>query len=79
VKSIMFGEYGDIICTAVGASDTTYFCDYYYQADGLRAFLFGGGAAYGAHAGFACGHATNAPSYTFAYIGSRLCLYTSAA
>ena len=79
VKSIMFGEYGDIICTAVGGSSTTYFCDYYYQATGLRAFLFGGGANAGASAGFADGHASYAPSHSTADIGSRLCLYTSAA
>lgn len=79
VKSIMFGEYGDIICTAVGASDSTYFCDYYYQNTGLRGFLFGGNAASGAVAGFAYGYANYAPSDTNACIGSRLCLYTDAA
>jgi hypothetical protein len=78
-KSIMFGEDGDIVCTEVGGSDTTYFCDYYYQASGLRGFCFGGSASYGAFAGFAYGYAYDAPSFTTADVGSRLCLYTSAA
>lgn len=78
-KSIMFGENGDIVCTEVGGSSSTYFCDYYYQNSGLRGFFFGGHAYNGAYAGFAYGHAYYAPSYAHSYIGSRLCLYTDAA
>ena len=39
-----------------------------------RGVLFGGGANDGAYAGFACAYSTNAPSYSNAYFGSRLCL-----
>ena len=40
-----------------------------------RGFFFGGNADDGASAGFAYGYADGAPSYTYAYIGSRLCFY----
>lgn len=83
VKTVMFGEFGDIVPTAVGASTTTYYCDYFYtnatSSHGLRGFLFGGHANAGASAGFACASVATAPSNTNAYIGSRLCLYTDAA
>lgn len=40
--------------------------------------LFGGHAADGAYAGFACASTHNAPSYTAATVGSRLCFKSSA-
>ena len=79
VKELVFGEGGEIvpkICT--GAGSTTYICDYHYTvipSSGavLRGLLFGGSAHGGANAGFACAYSHSAPSYTAAYIGSRLC------
>ena len=73
VTQIMLGEHGDIMPLAVGGSSSTYFCDYHYQATGLRGVRFGGFAYNDAYAGFVCANATYAPSYTDAYIGSRLC------
>lgn len=78
VKTMMVGEYGEIMPTEVGAGATTYFCDYFYTnipASGvaLRGVLFGGYAYHGASAGLAFAFTHNAPSVTSAHIGSRLC------
>ena len=80
VKTVGFGEDGEIFPSAIGAGDTTYFCDYFYTSlpssgSATRGFRFGGRAYDGANAGFACASVINAPSYTAAYIGSRLCLH----
>ena len=46
VKIMMIGEYGENMPTAVGASSTTYFADYFYtnvvSNTGQRGVLFGG-------------------------------------
>lgn len=75
VKTIMFGEDGDIMPTAIGASSSTYFGDYYYQstATALRGVLFGGIALDGAYCGFLSARTSSAPSLTNAILGSRLC------
>ena len=77
VKSVIFGEGGEIMPSVVGGSSTTYFCDYHYTnmpaAETLRGVLFGGPAHRGAYAGFVSAHAYSAPSTTYAYFGSRLC------
>ena len=74
---MMIGEYGENMPTAVGASSTTYFADYFYtnvvSNTGQRGVLFGGRAYYGAYAGFSCANTHNAASSTSAYVGSRLC------
>lgn len=76
-KSHIFGEYGEIIPDAVGGGSTTYMCDYHYTniptSEALRGVLFGGSAHSGAYAGFGSASSYNAPSYTYAYLGSRLC------
>lgn len=43
-----------------------------------KVVLFGGNAADGAHAGFACAYTHYAPSAAAAYFGSRLCFKSSA-
>ena len=79
MKSILFGESGEMLPEiASGASATTYWCDYFYTnipASGvaLRGLLFGGGADYGASAGFGYAASHGTPSITGAYFGSRLC------
>ena len=83
VKSVIFGEGGEIMPDAVGGGSTTYFCDYHYtnipSAETLRGVLFGGGANYGANAGFAYAHSSNAPSSAYACFGSRLCFLPQSA
>lgn len=78
VKEIIFGEGGEIIPTlCTGGGSTTFFCDYHYTniptAENLRGVLFGGSASRGAFSGFAFANSANAPSSSYAYIGSRLC------
>ena len=77
VKEVIFGEGGEIIPSVVGGSSTTYFCDYHYTniptSTALRGVLFGGLASGGARAGFAYADSDNAPSNTYASVGSRLC------
>lgn len=74
---MMIGEYGENMPTAVGASSTTYFADYFYtnvvSNTGQRGVLFGGAAYNGAYAGFSYAAAHNAASDTAAAVGSRLC------
>ena len=77
VKNVIGGEYGEMMPSEVGGGSTTYYCDYHYTniptAETLRGVLFCGDANCGAGAGFACADSINAPSNTYAYVGSRLC------
>ena len=80
VKSVIFGEGGEIMPDVVGGGSTTYFCDYHYtnipSATTLRGVLFSGHAADGANAGFAYADSHFAPSDAGASVGSRLCFIT---
>ena len=77
VKSVIFGEGGEIMPDVVGGGSTTYFCAYHYTniptSEALRGVLFGGSAANGAHAGFGYANSRHAPSNANANFGSRLC------
>lgn len=77
IKEIIFGEYGDIIPSLVGGGSSTYHCDYHHtiipSSESLRGVLFGGDAAHGSSAGFACAYSNFVPSGTDADVGSRLC------
>lgn len=77
VRSILFGDRGEIMPETVGGGSTTYFCDYHYTniptSEALRGVLFGGAAYNGAYGGFGCACSSYAPSYSHAYFGSRLC------
>ena len=77
VKSVIFGEGGEIMPDVVGGGSTTYFCDYNYTniptSEALRGVLFGGVASSGAYAGFGCAGSYRAPSLAYANVGSRLC------
>lgn len=77
IKSVLFGEGGEIMAETVGGGSTTYFCDYHYTAiptvETLRSVLFGGYANDGGNAGLVRSHSANAPSVAAANVGSRLC------
>lgn len=80
VKSVLLGEYGEIMPAEVGGGSTTYFCDYFYTSipdSGVseRGVLFGVNASDGANAGFVSAATNYTPSYTTASVGSRLCFY----
>ena len=68
--------YGDLISTDDSGSTSTFFCDSHYTAhtEGtIYGALLGGYASNSAENGLACVFSNNAPAFTFAYIGSRLC------
>lgn len=78
VKSLLFGEKGEMLPLSVGGSATTYWCDYFYTnipdtGTSLRGLLFGGSALNGSGAGFGSANTYIAPSSTYASFGSRLC------
>lgn len=78
VKSLILGEYGEIMPLEIGAGSTTYFSDYFYtdipsSGTATRGVLFGCYAYLGAAAGFVCADTNRSPSGTAAVIGSRLC------
>ena len=84
IKEIIFGEGGDIMPTLAGGGSTTYFCDnHYIKVDNtsieLRGVRFGGGASYGAAAGFAYSRSCDSPSAAGTVIGSRLCFIPATA
>lgn len=77
VKTLIFGDGGEIMPDTVGGGSTTYFCDYHYtdipSAVTLRGMFFSGAAYHGADGGFVCAASYGAPSVSYAYFGSRLC------
>lgn len=78
IKYIIGGRDGILMSALnVGASTTTFWCDYNYLsvsgASGLRAPLVGGSATNGAGAGFGYVYSASAASTTDASFGSRLC------
>ena len=83
VKEVILGEYGEIMPLSIGGGSTTYFCDNFYtdipgSGSATRGVLFGGNANDDATAGFVCAITNNAPSNTYADIGSRLCFIPAA-
>lgn len=77
IKSILFGEGGEIMAETVGGGSTTYFCDYHYTTiptvETLRGVLFGGYANYGGLAGLVSSDSVYEPSAPSTRFGSRLC------
>ena len=59
--------------SAVGGSDATYLCDYYYQATGWRVVRFGDTATAGSAAGAFCVYASHSSSVISVVFGGRLC------
>ena len=77
IRSVLFGEGGEIMVETVGGGSTIYFCDYHYTAiptvEALSGVLFGGCAFGGGHAGLVNSNSGNAPSITNTPFGTRLC------
>lgn len=78
VKTVIFGNGGEIIPDVVGGGSTTFFCDYHYtnipsSGEVLRGVLFVGGANSSAYAGLVSATSSYAPSSSNAHFGSRLC------
>lgn len=76
-KAVAQGKYGDVVPTAHGGSETTYYSDYsWFNPTGNRIFLRSGRSADGSRCGVFVAHASNdASSTSSADIGARLAFY----
>lgn len=71
ITKLAVGEYMDVVPTAVGGSDTTYFSDYYWGNPGSRVLFRSYNNAYSL-GGVAFANALNDASDTYNYVGARL-------
>jgi hypothetical protein len=75
-KAIAQGKYGDVVPTAHGGSETTYYSDYsWFNPTGNRIFLRSGASANGSHCGVFMAIAGNASSTSWATVSARLAFY----
>jgi hypothetical protein len=75
-KAIVQGKYGDVLPTAHGGSETTYYSDYsWFNPTGNRIFLRSGGSAHGSRCGVFLANANNASSNSWTDFGARLAFY----
>lgn len=77
IKAVAQGKYGDVVPTAHGGSETTYYSDYsWFNPTANRIFLRSGRSADGSRCGVFVAHAANsASSSSGADIGARLAFY----
>lgn len=76
IKAVAQGKYGDVVPTAHGGSETTYYSDYsWFNPTGNRIFLRSGGSADGSRCGVFVAAAIHASSASWAYFGARLAFY----
>lgn len=75
-KAIAQGKYGDVVPTAHGGSETTYYSDYsWFNPTANRIFLRSGGSDDGSRCGVFVARANFASSHSWAPIGARLAFY----
>ena len=75
-KAVAQGKYGDVVPTAHGGSETTYYSDYsWFNPTGNRIFLRSGHSANGSPCGVFMAAASNASSSSWTYVGARLAFY----
>lgn len=75
-KAVAQGKYGDVVPTAHGGSETTYYSDYsWFNPAGNRIFLRSGASADGSRCGVFLADATYASSDSWASLGARLAFY----
>lgn len=75
-KAIAQGKYGDVVPTAHGGSETTYYSDYsWFNPTGNRIFLRSGCSDHGSPCGVFMAAANYASSYSWPTIGARLAFY----
>lgn len=75
-KAVAQGKYGDVVPTAHGGSETTYYSDYsWFNPTGNRIFLRSGHSANGSQCGVFMADANNASSVSWTNIGARLAFY----
>lgn len=75
-KAVAQGKYGDVVPTAHGGSETTYYSDYsWFNPTGNRIFLRSGDSGYGSRCGVFMATAYNASSISWPTLGARLAFY----
>ena len=75
-KAVAQGKYGDVVPTAHGGSETTYYSDYsWFNPTGNRIFLRSGDSANGSPCGVFLANADSASSGSWAGVGARLAFY----
>ena len=75
-KAVAQGKYGDVVPTAHGGSETTYYSDYsWFNPTANRIFLRSGDSDDGSHCGVFLAYADLASSLSWAHIGARLAFY----
>lgn len=75
-KAVAQGKYGDVVPTAHGGSETTYYSDYsWFNPTGNRIFLRSGHSANGSLCGVFVATANRASSYSWTDFGARLAFY----
>lgn len=75
-KAVAQGKYGDVVPTAHGGSETTYYSDYsWFNPTGNRIFLRSGTSDNGSRCGVFIADALHASSASWTNIGARLAFY----
>lgn len=75
-KAVAQGKYGDVVPTAYGGSETTYYSDYsWFNPTENRIFLRSGTSANGSRCGVFMANADVASSNSWTNIGARLAFY----
>ena len=75
-KAVAQGKYGDVVPTAHGGSETTYYSDYsWFNPTGNRIFLRSGGSDDGSLCGVFLATADSASSLSWSRLGARLAFY----
>lgn len=75
-KAIAQGKYGDVVSTAHGGSETTYYSDYsWFNPTGNRIFLRSGDSDNGSRCGVFVANASRASSGSWTSVGARLAFY----
>lgn len=75
-KAIAQGKYGDVVPTAHGGSETTYYSDYsWFNPTVNRIFLRSGDSGHGSRCGVFVADADGASSPSWADVGARLAFY----
>lgn len=75
-KAVAQGKYGDVVPTAHGGSETTYYSDYsWFNPTGNRIFLRSGDSGDGSLCGVFMASADHASSGSWARVGARLAFY----
>lgn len=75
-KAVAQGKYGDVVPTAHGGSETTYYSDYsWFNPTENRIFLRSGRSAIGSQCGVFVASASNVSSLSWPTVGARLAFY----